>query len=163
MLDIDIGRHVKQENEAVRVSSSLRVERVQPTLREHSSSPRRRGLPQSELCPRALPHLCQPTMNPSARSHTYRAPARATRRLRGAPMALQRCLSQPQEFPVLKVGGTPHIPNYPSSPLPTSLPPQAPPRLPHTTGPRTMPQKRRRACTPGAASNSNHGNSTFSA
>ena len=74
MLGIDIECHVKQVNEAVRVFSSLRVERVQLTLHEHSSSPRRRGRPQSDLCPRAIPHLCQRTVNPSARSQNVSRP-----------------------------------------------------------------------------------------
>jgi hypothetical protein len=50
----------------------------------------------------------------------------------GAPRALQRCPSQPRAFPVLRVDGAPHIPNYPFL-SPSSIPAStnATPSVPH--------------------------------
>ena len=137
----------------MRFIPSLRIERVELASREHSSSPRRRCLPQLDLCPSSIPRLCQCTMSLSARSHTYCATARATRRLLGAPKVLQRCPSQPASVSSPQDGWRlPHPQHLLPVPLHPSPPPPTPPHLPHATGARTAPQKRCRVYASGAAS-----------
>ena len=113
----------------MRVIPSLQVERVELTSREHSSSPRRRSLSQSDLSPSAIHHQCQGIMSLSARSHTYHATARATHRLLWALTALQHCPSQPTSISSTALPTSPTTPS--SSPSSISASTNATPSAPN--------------------------------